>query len=279
MSAATSSPLHPTIVNGDSANPILRWAGSKRLLLPKLLSLAPPNYGTYVEPFCGSACFFLALQPRRAVLNDLNPHLIATYKQVRARPAAVAAAMTEWKATKSTYLTVRRKVEADPVRAAARFLYLNRYSFNGVYRENRHGHFNVPFAASRNGRLVSALALEAFSSALGPARLLCSDFEAVIYGAKHGDFLYLDPPYHYGETRNRGEYGLGSFSDADLDRFLEAVLSADRRGVQVLISYNKPHKLRKVLSGWKLAYCTTRRSVAGFAHARRSVREYFLRNY
>ena len=248
-------------------------------MLPKLLDLAPAQYARYIEPFCGSACYFLALGPRRAILADLNPHLISTYKELRARPLEVASAMATWKPTKQDYLHLRANPSTNPVVAAGRFLFLNRHSFNGVYRENRKGQFNVPYGGYRNGKLPTATDLLAFSEALNGARLICSDFEDVISQARSGDFLYLDPPYHYGDARNRGEYGCGAFSELDLDRFIDSVRDASNRGAQILISYNKAHELKKMLKTWRLAYCTTRRSVAGFTKSRRQVREYLLRNY
>lgn len=259
--------------------PILRWAGSKRLMLPKLLSLAPTNYQRYIEPFCGSACYFLALKPKRAILADLNHQLISTYAEIKARPINVAQSMKDWTGTKEEYLYARSHPVLDPIASAGRFLFLNRYSFNGVYRENRKGEFNVPFGGQRNGQLPTVQSLEAFASALSGAQLVCSDFENIINRAKAGDFLYLDPPYHYGTSRNRGEYGYGAFSSDDLGRFIEAVNRASQRGAQILISYNKAHALQRELQGWKLAYCTVRRSVAGFSASRHSIREYLLRNY
>lgn len=259
--------------------PVLRWAGSKRLLLPKLLDLAADEYDRYIEPFCGSACYFLALSPGRSILSDLNPHLIATYKQIKAHPLAVARAMSTWKSTKEGYLEARAIIPRDAAKAAARFLFLNRYSFNGVYRENRKGEFNVPYGGYRNGGLPRADDLLGFSTALARTRLVCSDFEEVICEAGRGDFLYLDPPYHYGSARNRGEYGYGAFAAQDLKRFVASVSAASKRGAHILISYNKAHMLQKSLRGWRLAYCATRRSIAGFTQSRRVVREYLLKNY
>jgi DNA adenine methylase len=264
----------------EGAKPILRWAGSKRLLLPKLLSLAPREYRRYIEPFCGSACLFLALNPPKSILADVNPHLISTYEQVKLRPIDVAEVMASWSATRKEYLRVRGASMTTAVEKAGRFLYLNRYSFNGVYRENLKGQFNVPFGGARkNGQLASVTELIAFSRALAHTRLVCSDFEDIIAQAKAGDFLYLDPPYHYGTARNRGEYGYGAFSSADVDRFVSSVAAANKRGAQILISYNRAHQLKKALKGWSLAHCSTRRSIAGFTQSRRVVREYLLRNY
>ncbi len=261
--------------------PILRWAGSKRLLLPKLLEMAPRSFGRYIEPFCGSACFFLALNPRTSLLADLNHHLIATYRQIRRDPSAVSREMSGWRSSKKRYLALRASSpKRNTPQAAARFLYLNRFSFNGVYRENQNGRFNVPYGYGyRSGKLPKASSLQHFAKRLKTTALICSDFEHIVDRAKKSDFIYLDPPYHYGSSRNRGEYGKGAFTQDDFDRFVRAVKRASNRGAKILISYNKAHALQKKLKGWHLSYAPVRRSVSGFAKTRNQVREYLLRNY
>jgi DNA adenine methylase len=248
-------------------------------MVPKLLGSAPSGFKRYIEPFCGSACLFLAIRPSAAILADLNPHVIATYRAIQQDPIGVARALKAWSPTREDYLKARALTPKNQVQAASRFLFLNRYSFNGVYRENRSGQFNVPFGGARNGQLPSLPELQTFAVSLSSAELICADFEQVICQAGEGDFLYLDPPYHYGNTRNRGEYGCGAFGSVDLNRFVDAVRSAAERGAKVLISYNKAHALQQRLVGWRLGYETVRRSVAGFTQSRENVREYLLRNY
>ncbi|APD12263.1 DNA adenine methylase [Pandoraea sputorum] len=263
-----------------TVKPVLRWAGSKRQILPKLTGLAPQIPGRYIEPFCGSACLFLALNPSRALLGDVNAHLVAAYKALQRTPEMVASILADWDVDKETYLHLRAlPTGTSAAFDAAKFLYLNRYCFNGVYRENRQGQFNVPFGGYRTGSLPGLVELRQFSARLQNAELYCGDFAKAVRSAKSNDFIYLDPPYHYGSVRNRGEYGWNAFSDTDVERLIEEVRSADERGVRILISYNQAHSLRKALPGWHLTYAPVRRSVAGFSKGRKSVREYQLRNY
>lgn len=260
--------------------PVLRWAGSKRQILPKLTSLAPQYSGRYIEPFCGSACLFLALNPSRAVLGDVNSNLVSAYTALQQNPEAVASILDGWEVGKEKYLQLRALPKGgDAFFDAAKFLYLNRYCFNGVYRENLQGQFNVPFGGYRTGPLPGLEELRQFSARLRNAELYCGDFTQAISVANADDFIYLDPPYYYGSTRNRGEYGWNAFSDADVERLVTEVRSADDRGASILISYNQAHTLRKALPGWQLTYAPVRRSVAGFSKSRKSVREYQLRNY
>lgn len=263
-----------------AVKPVLRWAGSKRQILPKLTSLAPAFAGRYIEPFCGSACLFLALNPSRAVLGDVNPHLVATYLELQQRPEAVSTILAGWEVSKDMYLYLRSlPAGTDLTFNAAKFLYLNRYCFNGVYRENLQGRFNVPYGGHRTGRLPGLEELGQFSERLQSVQLYCGDFSQSVQDAQVNDFIYLDPPYYYGSVRNRGEYGWNAFADPDVDRLIEEVRSAHERGVKILISYNQAHTLRKALPGWHLTYASVRRSVAGFSKGRKSVREYQLRNY
>jgi len=260
--------------------PVFRWAGSKRQILPKLASLTPEFSGRYIEPFCGSACLFLAINPARSVLGDVNQHLISTYMLLKAKPEAIAALLETWTADKDTYLELRsRPTGLDAVFDAAKFIYLNRYCFNGVYRENLKGQFNVPYGGYRTGQLPNMEDLRKFSIRLQNTELYCGDFSKIVHNASAADFVYLDPPYYYGSVRNRGEYGWNAFSDDDVDRLVEDVRRADERGVRILISYNQAHSLRKALPGWRLTYAPVRRSIAGFSRSRKSVREYQLRNY
>ncbi|CAG9170819.1 DNA adenine methylase [Cupriavidus pinatubonensis] len=262
------------------AKPVLRWAGSKRQILPKLTGLAPQFRGRYIEPFCGSACLFLALEPSQALLADINSHLVSAYRTLQSDPDAISAVLGSWEQDKDTYLELRAmKPGDDAVFNAARFLYLNRYCFNGVYRENRAGQFNVPYGGYRSGTLPSLEDLQEFSRRLQSVELYCGDFADVVRRATKDDFIYLDPPYYYGATRNRGEYGWNAFSDTDVQRLLTEVRAASDRGVRILISYNQAHSLKKELPGWQLTYAPVRRSVAGFSESRRPVREYQLRNY
>jgi DNA adenine methylase len=248
-------------------------------MLPKLMDLKPPAIERYVEPFCGSACYFLTLKPKQAILSDINSDLIATYRAIKGSPENVADAIKRWRPTRRAYYTVRASQPTRQIDAAARFVYLNRLAFNGVYRENQFGQFNVPFGGQRNGHMPTRSELLEFSRALRNTKLCCSDFEDIVDATVEGDFLYLDPPYHYGAARNRGEYGRGAFTSVDLARFVAAAARASERGVHVLISYNRAHQLLKVLRGWSLSYCVARRSVAGFSSSRLWIREYLIRNY
>jgi hypothetical protein len=147
------------------SEPFLRWAGSKRKQVSLLTRFWNPDFGRYIEPFMGSACLFFALQPQQAILADTNGDLIRTFLAVRDHPQAVANRLAKLPRRKRSYYSIRKQRLADmePVDAAASFIFLNRFCFNGLYRTNKDGRFNVPYASARVGRLSNARELNAVS--------------------------------------------------------------------------------------------------------------------
>lgn len=262
------------------AEPILRWAGSKKKLLPLLAAATPPRINRYVEPFVGSAILFLRLDAESAILGDINSDLIGAYATVRDHPRAVWNRVTAMNQDEDYYYDLRAQ---DPMTLgrldrAARFVYLNRFCFNGVYRTNRQGRFNV---ARGYGHLYVP-EYEVFAGmarALRRADLHCGDFEPVVNRARRGDFLYLDPPYALGNKRDRGEYGVGSFREPDEDRLVDAIQRASHRGVNVLLSYSPSPRVFENLPGWRVHELTVARNVAGFAGSRRRAEEILVSNY
>ncbi len=260
--------------------PLLRWAGSKKKLLPLLEEAAPANIRRYIEPFAGSAVLFLRLKPARAILSDLNTDLIKTYETVRCDPVKVWRLVRQIPAGHDDYYRVRDIAPAtlDPISRAARFVYLNRYCFNGVYRTNREGQFNVARGKGCLG-IPSRELFEAFAQRLEAVDLRCSDFQATVRRASQGDFCYLDPPYAGTGTRDRGEYGPGSFKSLDLERLAGAMEGADKRGANVLLSYAEQPEVLTRFAGWHIKRLSVARNVSGFSGTRRRASEVLISNY
>jgi DNA adenine methylase len=233
-----------------------------------------------VEPFAGSACLFFALKPRQAVLADINPDLMETYSAILQHPRLVARFTLRHRRTSAEYYRLRRCKPAslNPVERAARFLYLNRFCFNGVYRVNREGMFNVP-RGSDTGGLPSEAWLYRSAIALRSAELRIDDFESTLQSTRADDFVYLDPPYSPRGRPAHGEYGYGTFREADLERFFDALARADSRGVKIMMSYADSKLVRLRLASWTRRRITVRRHVAGFAKHRALVREILATNY
>ena len=258
----------------------LRWAGSKRKLLPHLAQLSPSAFHRYVEPFCGSLCLFVALKPDHALVGDINEELVHFYETVKRRARRVATIAHDLSDDEETYYSLRAtpsaKLGVD--RRAARFLYLNRYCFNGVWRTNRRGEFNVA-RGTHMGAIPPIEEIVAFGSLMRRVEVRRSDFGEVMADCGAGDFAYLDPPYAGREVRDRGEYGIGAFKEADLERLVESVRGAAQRGAKILISYADLPLIRKAFGKWQLHEIQVNRNISGFCRGRGYVREVVLRNY
>jgi len=177
--------------------PFLKWAGGKSRLLPALHRCAPKKFGCYFEPFLWGGALFFGLCPQNAVLSDSNDELIHCYRIVRDRPEEVIERLSKLKVSEEEFYKIRamRSEVLSAVARAARFIYLNKTCFNGLYRVNKNGLFNTPFGRNRIASLVDRANLRRASRALQEARLQCADYSAVLQCAVAGDFIYSDPPY------------------------------------------------------------------------------------
>ena len=261
-------------------NSIFRWAGSKRKLLPLLISQAPSRFERYIEPFGGSACLLFALHPQKAVLADINADLMGTYGILGRHPHRLRKAVSEIPQTAKKYFEIRSASIGglDEFEKAVRFVYLNRFCFNGVYRTNRRGVFNVP-RGRNTGQLPPSRAFYRGSVALRGTQLRAVDFHECLHDVKRGDFVYLDPPYATSKRRAHGEYGYDSFGVEDLDRLLETLNWLDREGAHFLLSYTAAPPVVRAAQRWHCTYLYVRRNVAGFGRARKMAREILVSNY
>jgi DNA adenine methylase len=265
---------------GSAGQPFLRWAGSKRKLIHRLSKYWSGAYSRYVEPFAGSACLFFELGPSQAVLGDINKELIETYEQVRGNTSAVLLSLSRLKRGKKHYLQLRA-VEPATLAAperAARFIYLNRYCFNGLYRTNRQGTFNVPYGAKRSGSLPSAVTLAQCARLLDRAELVVGDFENLLNQTTRGDFVYLDPPFSVNTRRVFREYGPSVFGQEDVDRLRRWLTILDKRGVAFLVSYADSAEARRLGSRYHVRAAAVQRNIAGFTKARARARELLIFN-
>ena len=221
--------------------PFLRWAGGKQWLSLHLSTLIGDCNGTYFEPFLGGASAYFSARPQNAVLSDLNERLIETYQQLKHTPHDVISLLDQWKNDEDTYYTIRDAESSDTIRRAAQFIFLNRTCWNGLYRVNRQGYFNVPFG--HHGRAVfEKQHLLDVSRALQNAELHHADFDDVLVRAQESDCIYLDPPYTSPHHPNGfRQYNESSFTWHDQERLAETAVSLSDRGCRVIIS-NADHE-------------------------------------
>lgn len=265
----------------ETVTPFLRWAGSKRRLLPKLSAYWLCDRKRYVEPFVGSAALFFALRPPRALLSDINSELIETFTLIRDDAANIYDRLIRLPLGRTSYYRLRAKkvVVLKPADRAARFIFLNRFCFNGLYRTNTQGAFNVPYAPAKTGNLPSWPQMQACSALLANVNLLQGDFEQILLNnVGSGDFVYLDPPYAVQNRRVFRQYGPQMFGITDLKRLSGVLDEIHNCGAHFVLSYAWCREAIETFSKWPVRRVYTQRNIAGFARHRRRAAELIVTN-
>ena len=258
------------------ARPVVKWAGSRARLLPGLDPLFPTHFETYHEPFVGGGSIYFFLhhvgRVRRALLGDVNTDLIHLHRVVRDDVERLIVALQSYRYERDFYYRVRSldPTALDRVNRAARMLYLNRTCYNGLYRVNREGQFNVPFGRFQNPRICDDVALRNVSRALQGVELQDWSYEAVVQLAGPGDFVFLDPPVPDRSGR-RARFGRDWFDESHLGRLAEAVRLMDQRGALIMVTTRSAPETRDLFRAYDLREITAPRSPG--RQARRSSRQ------
>lgn len=247
--------------------PFLTWAGSKRLLVPHILKVFPQRYGRYFEPFLGGGALFFLLRPPRAVLGDTCAPLIRTYKAVAGNPDAVWRYLKPLRPCRDTYYSVRERPSGGIYKAAAQFIYLNKTCWNGLYRVNASGEFNVPFGRPRpNAEIASRDNLIACGAELSKpgVTLSAADFAASLDAVERGDLVYLDPPYVTGHSNNGFiDYNEVLFSWDDQCRLAEVAVQLQQKGAHVVVSNADHPAIRKLYRGFRIFSFDRKATISG----------------
>lgn len=261
--------------------PIIKWAGGKRSLLASIVSLFP-KVDTYAEPFLGGGAVFFEMWNQKkltnAVLSDSNKELMDMYRGVKSNPNEVIAYLKEHKNSPEDYYRVR---SLDPsslplAERSARTIYLNRCGFNGLYRVNKKGLFNVPFGKYENPPICNSAAILAASEALQCATLFNGDFEEVTEFLNPRDGAYFDPPYVPLTETSFTSYTLGGFSYTDHLRLKDIAQSLKDRKIHVVLSNSDTPEVRGLYKGWDLTEVKVRRSINSNGAGRGKVGELLL---
>lgn len=252
--------------------PILKWAGGKTQMLTELLPRVPERYGKYIEPFFGGGALFFALQPRNAVIADSNPEIINCYRQVANDTEAVIRQLLTYKNTEECFYKVREQdwQTLDPVKAAARTIFLNKTCFNGLYRVNRRGQFNTPFGHYKNPKICDAGALRAAAEVLRNATIICADYIDVLEQyTEAGDFVFLDPPYvpvsAYADFKR---YTKEQFREGDHRNLAEQVEKLRQRGCYVIETNSSAPLVYELYRPYQIEVIQTKRSISSKAETR-----------
>lgn len=246
--------------------PVLKWAGGKSSLLPQMIPFFPKKINRYFEPFLGGGAVFFSLQKGiPATLNEINFELVHFYESLRSSPVSLISKLDALAKSYSEdfYYQLRECIPLDGIEQAARTLFLNKTGYNGLYRKNKKGVFNVPFG--KRLRCPALYVRENFlaaSQCLQSAQLIQRDFAEVIESAQSGDFIYCDPPYEpLSRTASFNAYTGVKFEQADQVRLRDACLQAFRRGVYVAISNSSAPFIKQLYAGWQIVPIWSKRAI------------------
>ena len=272
--------------------PLLKWAGGKRQLRHELVHRLPERWNTYFEPFIGGGALLAELanlgRLGHAVIGDKNPELVSLYRVVRQKPERLAAALSDekFRNDEGSFRRIRAEFNGligtgkQPLERAALLLYLNKHSYNGLWRVNGKGYYNVPFGKYTRASLPSVRMLQKFSRMLAGVTLISGDFERIIRTAKGGDFIYFDPPYHpLSKTARFTDYTTGGFPFADQERLARVFRRLSDRGVQVMLSNSCTPEIRDLYEGFTIHTVPARRSINCKGGKRNGSVELIVTNY
>jgi DNA adenine methylase len=268
------------------ARPFLKWAGGKSQLLNSYELLFPPKFSAYFEPFVGAGAVFFRLARTRANINatisDCNWELINCYKVIRASSGALIKVLKTFRNDEEFFYLVRSTEVAtlNNVERAARMIYLNKTCFNGLYRVNRKGQFNVPFGKYKNPKWLDEDNLHAVSKSLSAVNIIHAPFQEASLKAKEGDFVYFDPPYvPLTNTASFTSYTENSFALKDQEQLANCFRELADRGCLVMLSNSDTKLVRSLYKGYQLHNVKATRAINCHSEKRGQINELVVTNY
>ncbi|MFG1545176.1 MAG: DNA adenine methylase [Thermoplasmataceae archaeon] len=271
------------------AIPILKWAGGKRQIIGELIERLPPDFHTYHEPFLGGgALFFKLCELRgavRAVISDINPDLIMLYQIIRDQKDELVTYLHEMGLgnNRNDYYKAREiynSATENPLMKSALLIYLNRHGFNGLYRLNSSGRYNVPFGRYTNPSLPSDLEISRASQCLSRSSIRQGDFRTTLSDAEVGDFAYLDPPYMpVSATARFTSYSSLGFTWKDQKDLAKVAEDLDRKGVKFMLSNAANDEIEELYSSYRVEKILARRNINSKPDGRGKIPELIVRNY
>ena len=263
--------------------PFLKWAGGKTKLIQQYNLYFPKAYKTYYEPFLGGGAVFFYLNPTNATLTDINAELVNAYRCVKDNVEELIKLLDvhQLKHSRDYYYDVRRFAYATDIEKAARLIYLNKTCFNGLYRENSQGEFNVPIGKYKNPKICNPVLLRAVSVTLQTAQIEVRHFEDILnYARSSNDFVYFDPPYHpLSSTSNFTAYSRYLFSQNDQIRLKEVFTELAKRGVKVMLSNSDCEFIRELYSEFNIYPILASRLINSKATKRGKIYEVLITSY
>jgi DNA adenine methylase len=266
-----------------SLRPFLKWAGGKSKLIEQYIPYFPKSFKTYYEPFLGGGAVFFYLNPPSAFLADINPELVNTYHCVRDEVETLIQSLEvhQLRHGKDYYYEIRQRNGITQIERAARLIYLNKTCYNGLYRENSQGEFNVPIGKYKNPKICNSALLRAASIALRQAQIEVQSFEYILdYASGSDDFVYFDPPYYpLSTTSSFTAYSRSSFSQDDQIRLRDVFAELARRGVKAMLSNSDCQFIRQLYRDFNIYSISSLRRINSNASKRGLISEVLITSY
>ena len=272
--------------------PFVKWAGGKSQLLEQIESLMPKKYNTYYEPFVGGGALFLYLKPKKAVINDLNGELACSYRCFQNKKSyeelVKSIKLHEENHSEEYYYKIREQDKSEIFNSmsdyekAARFIYLNKSGFNGLYRVNSKGHFNVPSGKKTKVKTYDKENFESLFDYLSTSdvKIYNEDFSKIVESASEGDFVYFDPPYDsWEEKESFTSYSREGFGKEEQRQLAKVFKNLDARGVKVMLSNHNTNFISELYKGFSINVVFAKRMINSNSKGRGKVEEVIITNY
>ena len=273
------------------AQPFLKWAGGKRQLLPVIKEYLPKKFTQYYEPFIGAGAVLFSLQPKRSIINDTNGELINCYRVIKDSPEELLELCQEHREnnSKEYFYSLREQdrredfQDRSPLFRAARIIYLNKTCFNGLFRVNSSGQFNVPYGNYANPVIADPAVIKSVSAYLNQrdVKIMEGDFAKAVSTARKGAFIYFDPPYHpISDTSSFTGYSVNGFGEAEQVRLKELCDKLTERGCQVLVSNSSASLIKKIYSdnNYQIVEVKASRAINAVGSKRGRINELLIHN-
>jgi DNA adenine methylase len=276
-----------TVNINKKPKPFVKWVGGKRQLLKQFFEkgLYPKKFNAYHEPFVGGGAVFFELTPEKSTLSDLNSELVTTYNIIKKDVESLITSLKRHKHTKEYFLKMRSKdvSKLSDVQIASRFIYLNRTAFNGMYRVNKQGIYNVPFGKYKNPLICDEENLRLVSKVLKKVSIKNQDYMKVLDCAKKGDFVYFDPPYYpVSKTASFTSYTSNVFLEKEQEELRDTFEKLHKKGCYVMLSNSDTDFIKKIYSkikGIKIHTIEANRAINSNGNGRGKVKELVITNY
>ncbi len=270
-------------------SPVLKWVGGKRQLLPEINPLLPKKITSYCEPFVGGGAVLFDLQPKKAIINDINSDLILVYTTIRDNVEKLISTLETYPNEEEFYYNLRNIdrnqdefIKLTDIEKAARVIYLNKTCYNGLYRVNNAGEFNSPFGKYKNPNIVNSPVLRAVSTYFNSAEIEfhSADFSEILSALHRGTFVYLDPPYDpVSDTSSFTGYSRGGFNREQQIQLRECCDSLTERGIKFMLSNSATDFIMKQYSNYHITVVKAKRIINSIASKRGDVDEVIITNY